>query len=175
MGGTFNPVHLIHSYILSESAKVLNASEKYYLINNIPPHKEKFNISNQHRLNMLQIQANIDGSKIIDYELYSDEISYTYKTIKYLKKKNPNWDIYFLIGQDNVNILDTWYEIEKLKKLVTFIGIERKGISMENTDVKYINLKNISDVSSTSIRNRDFSNVNSNVLSYIIENNLYKN
>lgn len=174
LGGTFNPVHKTHSYILDKAYKQLNACCKYYLINNIPPHKKISNITNKHRLEMLQIQAKLDNSKIIDYELKQDKISYTYDTIKYLKNKNPDIKIYFLIGGDNVLNLHSWYKIEKLVKMVTFIGVLRKGIKPVKNEfnIEYINV-NLSSTSSTKIRSGQYFLCSKPVQQYILKNNLY--
>lgn len=175
LGGTFNPVHKTHSYILEQALLQLNCDEKYYLINNIPPHKNKGNIANNHRLNMLKIQAKIDNAKIIDYELKSEQISYTYNTIKYLCEKWKNTKIYFLIGQDNINTLDTWYKIEKLRKLVEFIGVKRKGEGEFCNKFK-INLITIdpTNISSTKVRLGEFNFCNKLVADYIKKHNLYQ-
>lgn len=175
LGGTFNPVHFMHSKILQSGMELVGATEKYYLINNIPPHKQKHSIDNKHRLNMLQLQCNADNAKIIDYELQNDCISYTYNTILYLKDKNPNWDIYFLIGQDNINILSKWHEIEKLSKLVTFVGCKRLNEVCQTS--KYCNIFldiEQSDCSSTNIRLGNYKHCNKDVYNYIKKHNLYK-
>lgn len=174
LGGTFNPVHKTHSYILEQAKIQLFAEEKYYLINNIPPHKKKYTISNHHRLEMLKLQASLDGSKIIDYELHINEISYTYNTIKYLKAKHPCWDIYFLIGQDNVSTLHNWYKIEELKKLVTFVGVKRLNQNnFINNDVKIFIDVIVSDLSSTQIRKQQIHGCEKSVENYIKLHKLY--
>lgn len=172
LGGTFDPVHKQHSYILNEAQRQLDCDEKYYLINKCPPHKNKTCTSDIDRLNMLQIQASLDNSKIITNELSRGGISYTYDTILELKKQHPEWEIYFLIGQDNANTLNSWYQIQNLKNLLTFVIVKRGDISMNKLSSCYINI-NVSNYSSTKVRFGNYNIVSPAVRKYILNKKVY--
>ena len=65
-----------------------------------------------------------------------------------------NAQLYFIIGTDQYKQLDKWYKINELKKLVTFIVVNREtdnqNVSKEMISIKIPRI----DISSTMIRNR---------------------
>ncbi|MDU2778749.1 MAG: nicotinic acid mononucleotide adenylyltransferase, partial [Staphylococcus epidermidis] len=86
---------------------------------------------------------------------------------------------YFIIGTDQYNQLDKWYKINELKKLVTFIVVNREtdnqNVSKEMISIKIPRI----DISSTMIRNRVRMNQSIKVLvpkrveNYIKEEGFY--
>ena len=132
--GTFNPIHNAH---LDMAKFVLNKYDfdKIIFIPAFkPPHKEYDKGLSRHRLNMVRLAtADDERFDVSDIEYKSDRTSYTYLTIKELYTKYEIDDkIYFIIGTDAFEKIDTWYEAEKLKKLVKFIVFNRT-----NNDVKF--------------------------------------
>jgi len=81
--------------------------------------------------------------------------------IKYLKKKY-NYNIFFIIGSDNLISLHRWKKYKDLIKMTKFIVFSRKGFdtkAKKSVIMKYLNSKNIKflkkykiDVSSTVLR-----------------------
>ncbi len=80
--------------------------------------------------------------------------SYSYDTVKALKEMHPENDYYFIIGGDMVNYLPTWHEIDKLARMVHFVGVDRPEYER---DAKYpiiwVDTPHF-DLSSTMIRKR---------------------
>ena len=97
----------------------------------------------------------------------------------HLRKIYHNAQLYFIIGTDQYNQLDKWYKINELKKLVTFIVVNREtdnqNVSKEMISIKIPRI----DISSTMIRNRVKMNQSIKVLvpkgveNYIKEEGLY--
>src|SRR5690625_5521210 len=74
---------------------------------------------------------NNDYFKLIDWELKQSTKSYTIHTMTYFKEQNPKTDFYFIIGADMVEYLPYWNSIDDLLELVTFVGVNREGYSLE--------------------------------------------
>ena len=132
---------------------------------------------------------NIEGFELSDIEFESENISYTYLTIKELYKRyNIEGKIGFIIGTDAFYHLLDWYETDKLKELVEFILFKRsdtidenrlallskKGYKFNITDMEFL------DISSTMVREKiargeSVENlVSQSVLEYIEKNELYR-
>jgi len=189
--GTFNPIHNAHLRVAEFVLDTYNFDKLLFIPAYNPPHKfcpKDFAI---HRLNMVKLATkdynNIETS---DIEYKREGKSYTYLTICELYKKyNIDEKINFIIGTDAFIKIKTWYEIDKLKKLVKFIVFIREN----NFDIsKYDYLKSegvefefqtlpFEDISSTELRERitqkkDISGlVPEKVKEYIETNELYKN
>ena len=74
--------------------------------------------------------------------------------MKYLKEKHPDTDYYFIIGGDMVDYLPKWHEIDKLVKLVNFVGVRRPGAQNDSQyPVIWVDVPGV-DFSSTDIRDR---------------------
>lgn len=156
MGGTFNPPHLGHMIIAQQVLSQLNLDEILFIPDNVPPHvSQKKTIDAQTRLEMTKLSTQSNPKFHVDnIELLRGGKSYTYDTIKELKEKNPENEYYFIIGGDMVDYLHTWYQIDKLIKLVHFVGVERLGYRKESIyPILWVDIPVI-DISSTKIRRK---------------------
>lgn len=145
-----------------------------------PPHKDYDESMSQHRFNMVKLATEYNPKFVVsDIEFKNDRKSYTYLTILELYKKYDIDDkINFIIGTDAFNKIDTWYEAEKLKKLVHFMVFTRET---EPNGENYTSVPMpFEDISSTEIREhiksgKDITNlVPQKVKEYIEKNGLYK-
>lgn len=174
LGGSFDPVHKGHSYILDFCSKELNIEKCFYLINYKSPLKNLSQTPNYHRLEMLKLHCLNDGFGILDIEIKSNKTSYTYQTMKNLKEDHPNWEIYFIIGNDNVAILDKWYEINKLTQIVNFVGCKRPNTEIKNPLNIQMLENDLVEISSTQFRETKNKNlIYNNVYEYIKKHQLY--
>jgi nicotinate-nucleotide adenylyltransferase len=175
LGGTFDPVHNGHLSIAQTVLNELDLDEVWFLINNIPPHKNKISqTSNEQRLDMLKIVTNkYDHFDLCDIELNRVGKSYSYDTLVELKKMYPTHEFYFIIGADNVEILDKWYRIEDLVKLCSFVAVKRNNYKIvSHFDLIEVEMPFI-NISSTDIRNGSNKHMDHDVLNYIVKEGLY--
>lgn len=187
-GGSFNPPHKMH-YLIADSLLNSGYVDKIIYVPTGSKYKYKDNLVNDFdRLEMLKIMIlNDDRCSVSDYEL-KDHVIYTYQTLAYFKDKYPDDEIYFICGTDNLTYLDKWmrglYILENYKILVirrdtdkTDEVIRRFDLYKDNIIVTDVSLNSLS---STFIRDKillgeDVSEyLDSNVLKYIEENNLYR-
>jgi nicotinate-nucleotide adenylyltransferase len=158
-GGTFNPPHFGHLLFAQEVLLKFELEEIWFIPVNVPPHKESDDLaSNKDRVDML-IEATKDNERfhISTIELEREGPSFTIDTIKQLKQIYENHQFYFLIGGDMVEYLPKWHKIDELIELVTFIGVERPGTSVNESQyadrVSFLKMIQV-DFSSSLIRKR---------------------
>ena len=189
--GTFNPIHVAHLKMADFVLKNYGFDKIIFIPAYRPPHKNYDITLTPHRLKMVELAALSNPNfKVSDIEYKNERNSYTYLTILELYKKyNIEGKINFIIGTDAFKKIDTWYEADKLKKLVNFIVFVREN---ELDNKKYRELKekgynftfakmDFQDISSSDIRKNiregnDISKfVTDKVKGYIEQNGLYKN
>lgn len=136
LGGTFDPPHIGHLIIANEVLTALELDEVRFMPNHTPPHKQKTDsVSNENRIEMLRLSIEDQCQFALELtEIETPGTSYTYKTIKQLKEKEPDAEYYFIIGADMIEYLPKWYNIDELVKLVHFVGVARPPYK---TDSRY--------------------------------------
>lgn len=187
LGGTFDPPHLGHLILADTVLKELNYDKVLFIPSKIPPHKNiSGEVSNEDRLNMLKLSIEDDKRfSFDDYELKSEGISYTIKTLNYLYE---NYDIdgkiALIIGADLIKDFHKWKEPEKISELANIVAVNREeSDNLDKENIEKYNIKIIIapriDISSTLIRERIKKNkafryfLNDKVYNYIISNKLY--
>lgn len=126
-GGTFNPPHWGHVKPLKQAMQALDIEKTGLMPCNIPPHKRRLNISNQHRLAMLKIICELEPSLYIeDTELQSEEVSFTVTTLQKLKKNNPK-SLFFVMGEDSFQSFETWHKWQEILQLCNIIVLNRNN------------------------------------------------
>ena len=187
LGGTFDPPHLGHLILADTVIRELNYDKVLFIPSKIPPHKNiSGEVSNEDRLNMLKLSIEDDKRfSFDDYELKSEGISYTIKTLNYLYE---NYDIdgkiALVIGADLIKDFHKWKEPEKISKLSNIVAVNREeSDNLDKENIEKYNIKIIIapriDISSTLIRERIKKNkafryfLNDKVYNYIISNKLY--
>lgn len=174
-GGMFNPIHYGHINILKHASKEYDF-DQIQIIPNYEGHLKTINyINGEHRLNMIKLA--LDECKLGDkvklnlIEFDLKKKLYTYDLIDILAKEQPA-DYYFLIGSDQLDVLDQWYCFDKLVSKVNFIVANRSNDMI--SDFKTLG-NDIINISSTLIRS---TYISSNIISvdkYIRDNGLYLN
>ena len=187
LGGTFDPPHLGHLILAETVLKELNYDKVLFIPSKIPPHKNiSGEVSNEDRLNMLKLSIEDDKRfSFDDYELKSEGISYSIKTLNYLYQNyNIDGKIALIIGADLIKNFHKWKEPEKISELANIVAVNREeNDNLDKENIEKYNIKIIIapriDISSTLIRERIKKNkafryfLNNKVYNYIISNKLY--
>ena len=187
LGGTFDPPHLGHLILAETVLKELNYDKVLFIPSKIPPHKNiSGEVSDEDRLNMLKLSIEDDKRfSFDDYELNSEGISYSIKTLNYLYQNyNIDGKIALIIGADLIKNFHKWKEPEKISELTNIVAVNREeNDNLDKENIEKYNIKIIIapriDISSTLIRERIKKNkafryfLNNKVYDYIISNKLY--
>ncbi|WP_418186260.1 nicotinate (nicotinamide) nucleotide adenylyltransferase [Aliarcobacter vitoriensis] len=150
-GGSFDPVHIAHETIVEVALKNLDIDKLIVVPTYLNPFKNSFYLEPKFRFELLKkVFSPYPNVEICDYEIKNDKVSYTYKTVSYIKSLYKPSKVYFIIGEDNVRNLHRWYKIEELKREVEFVVATRVGFNQNIEDFKILDI-NI-DISSTNLR-----------------------
>ena len=138
--GTFNPIHNAHLQICEYAKKHFDFDKIILIPAARPPHKNIDEESAIHRLNMAEIAAkDIDYIEVSDIEYQRDDVSYTVPTVEEIYEKYPvDGMINFIIGTDAFKNIESWYETEKLKKMVDFVLFVREDEQSLKADETYL-------------------------------------
>lgn len=133
MGGSFDPPHKGHIDAAHWIKRHLDIDSILLIPCHIAPHKRRSQLDNQHRLAMMQaLTEEYPAFSIDTYELDAPEKSYTYKTLKYLKAKDPTKTLCFIMGADSLMSFDTWYRWQDLLTMAHFIVAKRPGFNLDD-------------------------------------------
>lgn len=166
-GGAFNPPANSHLSLAKQILEKNNMVEKVIFV----PVNVKYNkdglASNEARFSMLQeICKNVQGLEVSRIELDSKRQLYTLETLRLIKEQYKEHEIYFVLGSDNLKMLETWHNADTLLKEFKILVLERgedktEEIIEENNFLKkykdsIMKLSNINkiDLSSTEIREK---------------------
>ena len=105
-GGSFNPPTVAH---LNLAKQILEKVENVVKVIFVPV-STKYNkrglASDEERFDMLKTICNIEkGLEVSSIELESTRQLYTIETLEKIKEQNPENDIYFVLGTDNLKEL----------------------------------------------------------------------
>jgi len=105
-------------------------------------------------------------------EILREGPSYTIDTIEAVAQSHPDDSLHLIIGSDAYSKLDQWHRIDDLKKLVTFIIVERPGSESDPGIDIGISIGAL-NVASTGIREGSSREYSPSVAHFIKEHHLY--
>lgn len=156
LGGLFDPIHIGHISLCREAQKQLDLDRVVFIPTYLPPHKHEIS-AYQHRRRMVELAIeDIPDFLLSDLESEIEGPSYTVKTLMRLNQIYPDFELYFIIGSDNLKKMEEWYQPEKIFQLATVVMGNRPGEEGTRTGLLEDKLKRINihpvDISSTEIR-----------------------
>lgn len=115
-GGAFDPVHLGHLHLAKEIRAARKADGVLYLPSFIPPHKPGGCFASfDDRLSMLKLALEHDDHSFISpSEAARTEENYSLNSVRALKKQFPDCQFSFLVGTDNLSLMQTWHKPDEL-------------------------------------------------------------
>lgn len=126
LGGTFNPVHLAHLRVAEEVREGLGLERVLFVAAADPPHKRRDIAPFEHRLEMLGLATAANPAfEICDLEGRREGASYTLDTLRELGARHPHRRLWFILGSDAFELLDTWHRPAELFALASFAVVAR--------------------------------------------------
>ncbi|WP_052446840.1 nicotinate-nucleotide adenylyltransferase [Candidatus Soleaferrea massiliensis] len=118
-GGSFNPIHSGHIHLAEKAAEQFGLDKVLLIPANIPPHKKAVGlVSGEDRLHMCSLAAEDHPLfEVSDIEIKRKGKSYTYDTLKALKKEYEDAQFYLIIGSDMFLTFHTWHRFEDILKM----------------------------------------------------------
>jgi nicotinate-nucleotide adenylyltransferase len=136
LGGTFNPIHFGHLGCAETVKEVLKLSKLYLIPAQQNPLREPMEgPSPEARLKMVQLALTTLGGEekgffASDMELQRGGLSYTIETINQLKKENKNYEIFLIVGADQIDSLHKWKSVDKIFLNANLVLTSRPGFSL---------------------------------------------
>jgi nicotinate-nucleotide adenylyltransferase len=153
-GGSFDPIHHGHLILARDVRERLGLERMIFIPAGVSPHKlDQPPAPPAVRLEMVRAAvAGEEGFECDDCEVTREGPSFAIDTVRLMMGRHPGAEIFYLIGGDNLQALDTWKEIDALRELVTFVVLARGGGGM--TPEGFVAFDRRVDISSTDIRKR---------------------
>ena len=148
LGGTFDPAHKGHLEISIQAKKIFELKNIIWAITKQNPFKNE-TISNLR--NRTQFAKKIIGkNNYIKVKFYEDKISSnrTIDLIKFLNK-DKQFEIYFIMGADNLINFHKWYKWKSIIKECNILVFDRQGYkakSLKSITFNKISKKNLTFV-----------------------------
>ena len=192
-GGTFNPPHIGHVKAADAAIAALGLDRLLVLPTGEPPHKDmpQGSPTPDQRLEMTRLAFDgLDRAEVCDLELRREGPSYTCDTVRALRERYPEDELFLIMGTDMFSTLDHWYnagyileevcpavlarEEDDMPEILAKAEHFRRELSEETVVIR----TSVIEVSSTAVRQavrerggREL--VPSAVYAYIIKNRLY--
>ncbi|NWF67068.1 MAG: nicotinate (nicotinamide) nucleotide adenylyltransferase [Campylobacterales bacterium] len=149
-GGSFDPIHVGHVDVVERALKMLDIDMLFIIPTYLNPFKDSFFAPPFLRLKWCEkVFKNYKNVKILDIEISKNRKVTTYETVLELKKIYDISKIYLIVGADNLQTLNKWFQYEELLKMVKVVVANRKGYNCENN---FLILDSDIDISSSFLR-----------------------
>ena len=191
LGGAFNPPHVGHLVCGQEALVQLELEKVVFMPAGQPPHRElEGDPGAEARLEMVELATGDDARFAISRtELDRPGPSYTADTLRELREKATDDELFLILGGDQAAALPRWHEPQTVLSLATVAVVERTnwsrnaiGITIGRLPgaerIRYLDMP-MMQISSSSIRRRVAEGkpirylVPDRVASYIGANGLY--
>lgn len=192
-GGSFDPIHLGHVFLAEQILKEAKLDKILFVPAKVQYFKSQHFTTFKERCEMVYLA--IEDNKDFELCVYNNRgNTTTYDTLEYLSIKYPEDELFFIIGTDELESLETWDKIDQVNEFGSFIVGVRKGSEESiayykrkmilvsiNTGLNIIYCDNIKtkEASSTEARKKLLSGkscddiLDQKVIKYIKKNNLY--
>ncbi len=195
-GGTFDPVHFAHLLLAERTREELELDKVIFVPAGTAPHKQgKKPASGEARYQML-VRA-LEGDlrfEVSRFEIDSNEVSYTIRTLRYFVQRYPGAELFLLTGSDTLVDIPNWYQPREICQLASLATAQRPGSAVPDftpfyslTDSKRVEVFRsqvvkipLMELSATEIRRRVREGMSirfmtpETVVEYIEENYLYR-
>ena len=154
-GGTFDPPHVGHLIVASDAFDVLELDRLLFIPSAQPPHKSGVHAGAEQRLALTRAATQDDDRFEVDaLELQRTGASYTADTLRILRDRYPDADIFLLLGADAAREMHTWHQPEVVADLARVAVMSREGDDEDfGDDMTPVRVSRV-DLSSTDIRER---------------------
>ena len=162
LGGSFDPAHKGHVKISVEAKKKFKINKIIWAITRKNPFKSKSYFDLKKRINFAKKISK--RYSFISVRYYEDKIksNKTIYLINYLKKKNKESKIFFLMGADNLITFHKWHKWKEISSKCNILVFDRTNYKskslksmafrkLNNKGLKFVKFKKV-NISSSQLR-----------------------
>lgn len=169
LGGSFNPAHIGHKHIAQLALDHYRLDAVWWLVTPQNPLKDTDDMA-PYATRFASVEEIVaQHPHMVATHLERDlGTTYTYETVKALKKHFPETDFLFICGMDNALIFHKWDRWQDLLDLIPFTFIDRPGSvevvgdcplkQVSHPHLHWLHGEEMIDISSTQIRNSNKNN-----------------
>ena len=135
LGGSFDPAHKGHLAISNEALKRFKLKTIIWAITSQNPFKQKKSSALEKRI--VICKKIIGKNKLIEVKYFEDETgsNKTTDTVDYLTK-NKKYEIFFLMGADNLVNFHKWYKWKQISEKCNILVFDRYGYKKKSLNSK---------------------------------------
>ncbi|MDE2996082.1 MAG: nicotinate (nicotinamide) nucleotide adenylyltransferase [Bacteroidota bacterium] len=128
-GGTFDPPHRAHLAVALQACDTLGLDRLLWIPAGSPPHKQGVALTEvHHRVEMTRLMTDEDSRFRLELgEALADGPSYTVATLERLHAARPDWQLFLVVGEDQLVAFPTWRSPERIRELVQLVVYRREG------------------------------------------------
>ncbi len=127
-GGSFNPMHSGHIYVVEKVQEKFNFESIYVVPNAQNPLKSTTNTQDDKRLELVRLAcAPFNFIKVLDCEIKKGGISYSIVTLNNLHLKEPDTEFYLIMGSDVFENFSKWKDFDQILSLAHLVVVNRAG------------------------------------------------
>ena len=131
-GGAFNPPHKGHARLLESAIEAIQPDVSLVLPTAVSPHKASGEIGFSHRYTMAKMALGLETVRFSGVENRGNKKrNYTIKTLKWLRKKYPGYEIYLVIGSDMLTSFTSWSRYHRIISMTTLVVASREEDDFE--------------------------------------------
>lgn len=181
-GGTFDPIHNGHLKAAQDVAEKLKLDLVLFVPTADSWQKDLVSTAS-HRVAMLKLALAANPKFQLDLtDVERGGATYTIDTLRDLKTKHPDDELFFILGTDAFAGINTWKDSESLYSLAKFAVVSRPGYQLDSANAEKVTVVSIEalNLSATQVREavqsgQDITDlVPAEVANYIKVNNLYE-
>jgi nicotinate-nucleotide adenylyltransferase len=138
LGGTFDPVHLGHTFVADIATRALELDEVLLLTSRTPPHRPRPAAPLHHRFAMVALAIqDAPACRASDLELSAQGPSYTIDTLGRLHAGGHRASqLFFIIGADAFAEIATWRGYPAVLDAAHFVVIRRPGHPIDHVTAR---------------------------------------
>jgi nicotinate-nucleotide adenylyltransferase len=129
LGGTFDPPHIGHLVVAGEALWRLRLDEVWLMPAHLPPHKPTgAHGTAAQRVGWTRaLAAGYPGLRVRTDEIDRGGPSYTADTMEAIASSEPDSQLWFLLGSDQLEALSHWHEPWRILALARIGAVPREG------------------------------------------------
>ena len=133
MGGTFDPIHHGHLVAASEVADVFDLDEVLFVPTGEPVYKQDREVTPAEHRYLMTVIATASNPRfnVSRVDIDRPGLTYTIDTLRELRKREPDAELYFITGADVLPEILNWKDSDELWSLAHFVGVNRPGHQLD--------------------------------------------
>jgi nicotinate-nucleotide adenylyltransferase len=134
MGGTFDPIHNGHLVAASEVADLFTLDEVVFVPTGQPWQKTDREVSPAEDRYLMTVVATASNPRFsVDRaDIDRPGLTYTVDTLRELRERNPDTDLFFITGADALQQILSWHKADEAFALAHFVGVTRPGFELDD-------------------------------------------